>query len=224
MNAIILAAGLGSRLKPLTKEVPKPLIKVNGLSLIERQIYLLKEAGICEIVIVIGYMSDKFKFLEKKYNVKLIYNNKYKEYNNIYSLYLAQDYLNNTYILEGDVYLTKNLFIENLKHSTYFAVKKEMYENEWVLKYDNKKRLEEIYIGYEKGAYVMSGISYWNIDDTKVIKDKLNKLIKNKNFKNLYWDDIVRKEVKNFNINVEEVDFNCVYEIDTVEDLENVSY
>lgn len=124
MNAIILAAGLGSRLKPLTKEVPKPLVKVNGLSLIERQIYLLKEAGICEIVIVIGYMSDKFKFLEKKYNVKLIYNNKYKEYNNIYSLYLAQDYLNNTYILEGDVYLTKNLFIENLKHSTYFAVKK----------------------------------------------------------------------------------------------------
>ena len=224
MNAIILAAGLGSRLKPLTKEVPKPLVKVNGLSLIERQIYLLKEAGICEIVIVIGYMSDKFKFLEKKYNVKLIYNNKYKEYNNIYSLYLAQDYLNNTYILEGDIYLTKNLFIENLKHSTYFAVKKEMYENEWVLKYDNKKRLEEIYIGYEKGAYVMSGISYWNIDDTKVIKDKLNKLIKNKNFKNLYWDDIVRKEVENFNINVEEVDFNCVYEIDTVEDLENVPY
>lgn len=224
MNAIILAAGLGSRLKPLTKEVPKPLVKVNGLSLIERQIYLLKEAGICEIVIVIGYMSDKFKFLEKKYNVKLIYNNKYKEYNNIYSLYLAQDYLNNTYILEGDVYLTKNLFIENLKHSTYFAVKKEMYENEWVLKYDNKKRLEEIYIGYEKGAYVMSGISYWNIDDTKVIKDKLNKLIKNKNFKNLYWDDIVRKEVENFNINVKEVDFNCVYEIDTVEDLENVPY
>ena len=224
MNAIILAAGLGSRLKPLTKEVPKPLVKVNGLSLIERQIYLLKEAGICEIVIVIGYMSYKFKFLEKKYNVKLIYNNKYKEYNNIYSLYLAQDYLNNTYILEGDVYLTKNLFIENLKHSTYFAVKKEMYENEWVLKYDNKKRLEEIYIGYEKGAYVMSGISYWNIDDTKVIKDKLNKLIKNKNFKNLYWDDIVRKEVENFNINVEEVDFNCVYEIDTVEDLENVPY
>lgn len=221
MNAIILAAGLGSRLKPLTKEVPKPLVKVNGLSLIERQIYLLKEAGICEIIIVIGYMSDKFKFLEKKYNVKLIYNNKYKEYNNIYSLYLAQDYLNNTYILEGDVYLTKNLFIENLKHSTYFAVKKEMYENEWVLKYDNKKRLQEIYIGYEKGAYVMSGISYWNIDDTKVIKDKL---IKNKNFKNLYWDDIVRKEVENFNINVEEVDFNCVYEIDTVEDLENVPY
>ena len=92
------------------------------------------------------------------------------------------------------------------------------------MKYDNKKRLQEIYIGYEKGAYVMSGISYWNIDDTKVIKDKLNKLIKNKNFKNLYWDDIVRKEVENFNINVEEVDFNCVYEIDTVEDLENVPY
>ena len=120
--------------------------------------------------------------------------------------------------------MDNNLFIENLKHSTYFAVKKEMYENEWVLKYDNKKRLQEIYIGYEKGAYVMSGISYWNIDDTKVIKDKLNKLIKNKNFKNLYWDDIVRKEVENFNINVEEVDFNCVYEIDTVEDLENVPY
>lgn len=66
MRAILLAAGIGSRLRPLTLETPKPLIKINDESMIERQIKFLKEVGINEIIVVTGYLKEKFNFLKEK--------------------------------------------------------------------------------------------------------------------------------------------------------------
>ena len=78
-NAIILAAGLSSRFAPLSFERPKGLAVVNGERLIERQIRQLIDAGIEEIVVVLGYMKEQFEYLQSKYtNVKLIYNPDYK--------------------------------------------------------------------------------------------------------------------------------------------------
>ena len=77
MRAILLAAGMGTRLRPLTLKTPKPLIKVNGESMIEKQIKSLKEIGIDEIIVVTGYLNEKFEFLKEKYGVKIIYNDKY---------------------------------------------------------------------------------------------------------------------------------------------------
>ena len=74
-NAIILAAGKSNRFAPFTYERPKGLFCVKGEILIERQIEQLREAGIRDIYIVIGYMKEKFFYLEKKYGVKLIINN-----------------------------------------------------------------------------------------------------------------------------------------------------
>ena len=59
MRAILLAAGIGSRLRPLTLETPKPLIKINDESMIERQIKFLKEVGINEIIVVTGYLKAR---------------------------------------------------------------------------------------------------------------------------------------------------------------------
>lgn len=64
-NAVILAAGTSSRFAPLSYEKPKGLITVRGEVLIERQIRQLKEAGIQEILIVVGYQKEKFEYLEK---------------------------------------------------------------------------------------------------------------------------------------------------------------
>ena len=86
MRAILLAAGIGSRLRPLTLETPKPLIKINDESMIERQIKFLKEVGINEIIVVTGYLKEKFNFLKEKYGVTIIHNNKYDKYNNIYTI------------------------------------------------------------------------------------------------------------------------------------------
>ena len=84
MRAILLAAGIGSRLRPLTLETPKPLIQVKGEPIIERQIKALNDVGITDILIVTGYLNKKFEYLKEKYGVKILNNDKYDKYNNIY--------------------------------------------------------------------------------------------------------------------------------------------
>lgn len=67
MKAVILAAGKGLRMKPLTKTIPKPLIKLKGKSFLERQLTELKKAGITEVIIVIGFLGEK---IQKEFNAK----------------------------------------------------------------------------------------------------------------------------------------------------------
>ena len=76
-NAIILAAGKSNRFAPFTYEKPKGLFVVKGERLIERQIEQLLQAGVNQIYIVVGYMKEKFFYLEQKYGVKLIVNNQF---------------------------------------------------------------------------------------------------------------------------------------------------
>lgn len=108
MRAILLATGMGTRLRPITNETPKSLIKINGKPLIERQIEFLKEVGIQDIIIVTGYLNEKFNYLTDKYNVKSVYNDKYNVYNNIYTMYLVREYLPDSYVIDADTYLSKN--------------------------------------------------------------------------------------------------------------------
>ena len=65
MRAILLAAGMGTRLRPLTLTTPKSLISVNGQPMLERQIEFLKEKGIDEIIVVTGYLNEKFEYLKE---------------------------------------------------------------------------------------------------------------------------------------------------------------
>lgn len=76
-NAIIMAAGMSSRLAPISYETPKGLMKVRGEVLIERQIEQLQEAGIDDITIILGYLKERFFYLEDKYNVKIAINDEY---------------------------------------------------------------------------------------------------------------------------------------------------
>ena len=102
-RAIIMAAGLGQRMKPLTLETPKPLISVNGKRMIDTVIDALRENGITEIYVVVGHLKEKFVGLEEQYpGLKLIENPYYNTCNNISSLYVARDHIENAIILDGD--------------------------------------------------------------------------------------------------------------------------
>ena len=101
-NAIIMAAGFSARCMPLSKVMPKGLFLVKGESLMEREIRQLVDAGIREIIVVTGYLHEKFDFLADKYGVKLIYNEDYDKYNNMSSIYASRDYLKNSYVLCSD--------------------------------------------------------------------------------------------------------------------------
>ena len=120
-NAIILAAGMSTRFVPISYEFPKGLTVVKGEVLIERQIRQLQEAGVEEIVVVVGHMLEKFLYLKEKYNVKLVVNKEYKVKNTHSSVYAAKEYLKSTYICCSDNYYPENLFNSHEYHSFYCA-------------------------------------------------------------------------------------------------------
>ncbi|WP_022819033.1 CTP--phosphocholine cytidylyltransferase [Fusobacterium russii] len=225
MNAIILSAGMGTRLKPLTDNTPKPLIKVNGKPIIETSIEYLINKGIKEIIIVVGYKKEKFYYLVKKYlneaKIILIFNEKYKEYNNIYSLYLIRNFLKDSFILEGDIFLTKNIF-KNLISSTYFAKKLDYKNDEWQLKLENEK-VKAIDINGGINNYILSGVSYFIEEDSKKISKYAETYIKDeKKLKNYFWDHIIQENIHDFDIAVEKLKSTDIYEIDSLEDLKKI--
>ena len=222
MNAIIIAAGMGTRLRPLTLSTPKPLIKIFGKPMIERNIEFLLEKGLKEIIIVTGYLSEQFSYLEKKYKeVKLVKNDKFNEYNNIYSFYLIREYLKDSYILDGDIYLNKNIFEINLDNSIYFSKKINYQNDEWQLILENG-RIKEVQIG-GKDNYIMSGISFWKKEDSLRLKNFVEEyIILEEKKKNYYWDHIVKENIDKFNIGIKPLDENDIFEIDNLEELKNI--
>ena len=103
-RAIIMAAGIGSRLRPITLHTPKPLVKVHGVRMIDTVLRGLLEQGIAEIYIVVGYRKEQFAALKRDYpQIKLIENPYYAECNNISSLFAAREHLEDAMILDGDL-------------------------------------------------------------------------------------------------------------------------
>ncbi|SHE70435.1 sugar phosphate nucleotidyltransferase [Clostridium fallax] len=218
MRAIILAAGMGTRLRPLTNDRPKSLVEVAGEPMAERQIRFLKEKGINDIVIATGYMPEKFEYLVEKYGVKLIHNDKYDKYNNIYTMYLVRDYLEDAFVTEADVYMSRNYFKTDHKTSTYYTGLKEGFKDEWIFDLDKNDKVLKINVGDGNG-YIMSGVSYWTKEDGKFIKEKLEEAIENRDFTNLYWDNIVNENIHNMNVYIERINSDDWFEIDSIEDL-----
>lgn len=94
-RAIILAAGFGMRMVPINTEMPKGLLEVNGEPLIERIIKQLHEVGIKEIYVVVGFMKEKYEYLIDEYSVELVVNADYAAKNNLHSVKLAKEHLEN---------------------------------------------------------------------------------------------------------------------------------
>ncbi|WP_223583891.1 phosphocholine cytidylyltransferase family protein [Sphingobacterium sp. GVS05A] len=227
MNAIILAAGLGSRLEELTVITPKPLLRIKDTTIIETQIRYLKERGIDDIYIVTGYQSHKFQYLHEKHAVKLIYNPDYALTNNLYSLASASGFLEDTYILEGDVFMNRNFIPKDTPfYSTYFSGLKENWRNEWVLDFDRNLYLRKIILPREhndklddKKRYIMSGVSFWKKDDSIKIYEYIHQFIKYNSVKQMYWDYLIVHFLNKFQIQISTIAENDWFEIDNKYDL-----
>ena len=156
-NAVILAAGKSSRFAPFTYEKPKGLFRVKGEILIERQIEQLMNAGVKEIIVVVGYMKEKFFYLEQKYpGLRLLVNNEFGKKGNLFSLYKAKEYLNNTFVCCADHYFVDNPFSSEEFESYYSVTKAYGPTKEWCV-YGNP--INKVIIGGEN-RLVMMGHSF----------------------------------------------------------------
>ena len=106
MKAIILAAGVGSRIKPLTDNCPKILLKVGNKTILERMVSHIQDCGLNEIIFVVGYLKEQIKdYVKAKFpdlNVSFVTNDRYAETNTGYSLMLAKDLIQDSGFIKFD--------------------------------------------------------------------------------------------------------------------------
>ena len=220
-NAIILAAGKSNRFAPFTYEKPKGLFCVKGEVLIERQIEQLIAAGIEEIIIVVGYMKEKFFYLENKYKeVKLIVNNTFATKGNIYSIYEARNYLKNTFICCADHYFINNPFIDdNIDNKSYRATSYYTRKfREFSIDYSNEKVITGFYVG-GTDKMAMVGHAYFNEEFSKKFKKFLEDEINDFGISNMFWEEFYAKHQKELTLYMKEYSNNEILEFENIDDL-----
>ena len=195
MNAIIMAAGTSSRFAPLSYEKPKGLLNVKGEVLIERQIRQLQEAGISDITIVIGYKAELFQYLSDKFNVSLVINEDYSQYNNTSSIIRVIDKLENTYICSSDNYFPHNVFAKQSSNSYYSALYTESTTDEYCLTTDSQDNITSVTIGGANSWY-MVGHVFFNKDFSEKFRQIMIEEYPNEETKKGYWEDVYIKHIK----------------------------
>ena len=210
-NAVILAAGYGMRMVPINTEEPKGLLEVKGETLIERLISQLHEVGVQNIKVVVGFMKEHYEFLIDKYNVKLVVNSHYKDWNNIYSLFLVKDDISDTYVLPCDVWFEKNPFSTIEDESWYLFGEEQVPGSNWQVKNNEKVRFNS-----SKGNK-MIGLAYLNEMQGKNISKLLEKSIEEKQYAS-FWEDVL-EDKKTFLLKGKLVSDNNHAEINSYEQL-----
>ncbi len=195
-NAIILAAGFGLRMVPINTDRPKALLSVNGEILIERLIRQLREVGVEDIFIVVGYMKEKLTYLKDKYSVTLVENLNYGDTNNLYSLSLVAEKISDSFILPCDIWCRKNLFSSNETESYYMVYANDMKDKE----------------------LPMTGVAYITHEDAERFKQSLSTVIESDVKKTAFWEEVLY-DSQSLWIKSRSVATDSIIQINTLEDL-----
>lgn len=217
-NAIIMAAGKSSRFAPISEEVPKALLTVKGEVLIERQIRQLREAGIWDIIIVVGYKREMFWYLEMKYDVVVLTNEEYLYRNNHSTLYRARAYLGNTYICSADNYFTVNPFKMFESEAYYSALYSEGETKEWCITTDDTGRITEVQVGGKDSWYMIGHVFF----DEKFSSKFLQILEKEYNLpgtEDKLWENIYLEHIDELDMKIKKYRDGDILEFDNIEEL-----
>jgi len=213
-KAIILAAGFGQRLAPVTLDTPKPLVKVNGVRILETLLDALYSKGITNITIVRGYKKEQFDQLLEKYpTIRFIDNPEFNLANNIGSLMKAVDLIDRCYICEADLYITNPDIINKYEYRSNYLGAKVSETEDWCF----DKRMGYA-VKYRRGGtdcYQAYGISYWDSNDSEQLKDDLRKVYGSRGGKENLWENVpLRIARKHYQLEVRKCHKSDIIEID----------
>ena len=217
-NAIIMCAGTSSRFAPLSYEKPKGLTVVKGEVLLERQIRQLQEAGVPEIVLVLGYRKEQFYYLEEKFGVKLVENTEYLTRNNHSSIWAARDYLKNSYICSADNYFSINPFERCVDDSYYAALYADGKTAEWCMTEDEDGYVNAVTIGGEN-AWYMLGHVFWSEDFSREFLRILTKIYDDPETVGLLWEGIYMRHLDTLKLKIRRYSSDDIYEFDSLDEL-----
>ena len=190
-RAIIMAAGRGERMHPLTEKIPKPLIRVGGKRMIDTVIEALHVNGIYEIYVVVGYLMERFEPLKEQFpGVSLIENPYFDTCNNIASLYVARDHLEDCMILDGDqIIFEPSILAPEFERSGYNAVWTDGETREWLMTVEDGIVTGCSRTGGKRGWQLYS-ISRWSAEDGARLRRHLELEFEERGNRQIYWDDV----------------------------------
>lgn len=228
MKAVILAAGIGSRLRPLTNDIPKCMVEVNGVKIIEKQIKNLLKNNINDILVIIGYKQEKIrKYLQENFSfVNIIENEKYLETNNMYSMSLAKEFVNN----ESFIFMNADVFFEEKIITELLADKREdlivcdngnyLEESMKIIVNSKEKNIEKISKQIVEEEAYGTTIDLYKLSKKSAIKffDIIENYIKEKKEINMWTEVAVQELLKQEKFYSKDIKLKWV-EIDNFDDL-----
>ena len=220
-RAIIMAAGIGKRMQPLTFTIPKPLVKVNGVRMIDTVIEGLLSNGITEIYIVVGYLKEQFSFLQTKYSeIVFIENPYYADSNNISSLYVACEHLQDCIILDGDQIINNpEVLSPEFELSGYNAVWCENDTKEWLMQINEEGIVQSCSRAGGSRGWQLYSISRWTAEDGKKLQYYLKTEFERGN-RQIYWDDVAMFcYFDKFMLGIKKMEVDDVIEVDSFDEL-----
>lgn len=220
-RAIIMAAGIGSRMRPVTLKTPKPMIRVNGVRMIDSVIQALHKNGIKEIYVVVGYLKEQFYVLENEYeNLHVIENPLYDVCNNISSLYVARDYIGEAIILDGDqIIFNDEILSPEFEKSGYNAIWTDGKTNEWLMQVENNHVTSCSRVG-GIGGWQLFSVSRWTAEDGLKLKRHLEIEFDEKQNRQIYWDDVAMFcHFEDYDLGIRPMNSGDIVEIDNFDEL-----
>ena len=218
-RAIIMAAGIGKRMQPLTFKTPKPLVRVNGVRMIDTVVDGLRSNGISEIYVVVGYLKEQFFEWGKEKGVQIIENPYFDTCNNISSLYVAREHLGDCIILDGDqIIYNPSILNPYFTLSGYNAAWCEGETDEWLMDVEDGVVKSCSRTGGSHGWQLYS-ISRWTAEDGKRLRRHLEYEFDRGN-RQIYWDDVAMFcHFEDYKLGIREMQESDIIEIDGLDEL-----